>query len=100
MNITLKRWGNSAAIRLPQSLLSKLGDNIISFDVETSDSGLLLKPVEKKDITDLNDLFKGFNVESYLEENENNLEFDFGESQGKEGEIISYESSFSTRSSR
>ena len=48
MNITLKRWENSAAIRLPQSLLSKLGDNIISFDVETSDSGLLLKPVEKK----------------------------------------------------
>jgi len=84
MNITLKKWGNSTAIRLPQSLLAKLGSNIVSFDVETNERGLLLKPVEKESITSLDELFKGFDTDKYLKENRDNLEFDFGAPQGKE----------------
>lgn len=84
MNITLKRWGNSAAIRLPKSLLSKIGDDIVSFNVETSGKNLLLKPVEKTDVKNLSELFEGFDTEAYQKENHGNLEHDLSEAYGRE----------------
>lgn len=60
MKISLKQWGNSKAIRLPKSLLTELGDNYESFEVEVEDKKLVLTPEFKKDKA-LDKLFENYN---------------------------------------
>ncbi len=49
MQVQIKKWGNSAAIRLPQVFLSQLNisdnDNL---DVEIRDNSLVLRPAKAK----------------------------------------------------
>ncbi|MDP8051055.1 AbrB/MazE/SpoVT family DNA-binding domain-containing protein [Pasteurella atlantica] len=48
MQIQIKKWGNSAAIRLPQAFLSQLNlSNNDNLDIEISDNSLVLRPVNK-----------------------------------------------------
>lgn len=59
MQLTVKKWGNSAAIRLPQALLTQFnlreGDD---FEVVINGEGLLLRPILKtqKPVYDLKTL--------------------------------------------
>ncbi len=49
MQVQIKKWGNSAAIRLPQAFLSQLNisDND-SLDIEINDNTLVLRPAKVK----------------------------------------------------
>ncbi|MBR0572664.1 MULTISPECIES: AbrB/MazE/SpoVT family DNA-binding domain-containing protein [Pasteurellaceae] len=48
MQIQIKKWGNSAAIRLPQAFLAQLNlSNNDNLDIEISDNSLVLRPVNK-----------------------------------------------------
>lgn len=82
MLLTLKKWGNSSAIRLPKSLLEEVGiHDDASFEVEVKDGSIVLK--EKKEVESLEELFSDFDTESYFR-NKDILEYDWGKPQGKE----------------
>ena len=82
MLLTLKKWGNSSAIRLPKSLLEEVGiHDDASFEVEVKDGSIVLK--EKKEVESLEELFSDFDTESYFRNNDT-LEYDWGKPQGKE----------------
>lgn len=52
MELTIKKWGNSAAIRLPSTLLEDLNlklDSIV--EVYTQDETIVIKPIRKTKIT-------------------------------------------------
>ena len=84
MLLSLKKWGNSTAIRLPKALLEEVGihDNNASFEAEVKNGSIILK--EKKKVESLEELFSGFDTESYFKDKEDNLEYDWDEPQGKE----------------
>lgn len=48
MQVQIKKWGNSAAVRLPQAILAQLHirEND-SLDLEVQSEGLILKPVKR-----------------------------------------------------
>lgn len=49
MQLQVKQWGNSAAIRLPQAILAQLKiQSNDSFEVEVKKNALLLKPIKKR----------------------------------------------------
>lgn len=82
MLLTLKKWGNSSAIRLPKSLLEEVGiHDDASFEAEVKDGSIVLK--EKKEVESLEELFSDFDTESYFR-NKDNLEYDWGKPQEKE----------------
>lgn len=82
MLLTLKKWGNSSAIRLPKSLLEEVGiHDDASFEAEVKDGSIVLK--EKKEVESLEELFSDFDTESYFR-NKDTLEYDWGKPQGKE----------------
>lgn len=84
MLLSLKKWGNSTAIRLPKALLEEVDihDNNASFEAEVKNGSIILK--EKKKVESLEELFSGFDTESYFKDKEDNLEYDWDEPQGKE----------------
>ncbi|WP_165772752.1 AbrB/MazE/SpoVT family DNA-binding domain-containing protein [Caviibacterium pharyngocola] len=49
MQLQIKKWGNSAAVRLPQAVLAQLhlSEND-HFDLEVQPDGLMLRPVKSK----------------------------------------------------
>jgi antitoxin MazE len=78
MKATVKKWGNSAAIRIPSSLMRathlKL-DSVV--EVREEAGSIVIKPVRRK-THDLNDLLKGITAENL------HSQVDFGEPRGKE----------------
>lgn len=85
MRINIRRWGNSNAIRLPQKLLSSLGDNYNSFSAKVEDGKILLTPIKKDRVKNLEEIFKDFDVDRYFSEKDvDNLEMDWGKPQGLE----------------
>ena len=74
MLLTLKKWGNSSAIRLPKSLLEEVGiHDDASFETEVKDGSIILK--KKKEVESLEELFSDFDTESYFR-NKDTLEYD------------------------
>lgn len=63
--VQLKKWGNSMAIRLPQSVLTQAGISSKSteFDVKIKNNEIILKV--KKEPETLSELFEGFNYKKY-----------------------------------
>ncbi|WP_062472385.1 AbrB/MazE/SpoVT family DNA-binding domain-containing protein [Jeotgalibaca dankookensis] len=59
---SLKEWGNSKAVRIPKSILSKVGlDNIndsITFEIIEDQGNIILKPIKK--ISKLDQLFEDY----------------------------------------
>ncbi|WOY89015.1 hypothetical protein R7892_10090 [Ligilactobacillus murinus] len=53
ISVNIRQWGNSNIIRLPQKLLSSLGDNYNSFSAEVKDGKLLLTPISKDKVNSL-----------------------------------------------
>jgi antitoxin MazE len=59
MELAIKKWGNSAAVRLPTALLDSLNltlDSIV--EVFTQDDTIVIKPVRKTNIS-LDELLQG-----------------------------------------
>jgi len=74
MHATIKKWGNSLAIRIPQSFAAQLGvEENSNVSIEISDNQLIIKRGQT-----LEDMLAGIAVE-----NKHEL-VDFGESRGKE----------------
>ncbi len=48
MQLQVKKWGNSSAIRIPQSVLAQFGlKENDQFDVEIDNQALILRPAKK-----------------------------------------------------
>jgi len=74
MHATIKKWGNSLAIRIPQSFAAQLGvEENSNVSIEISDNQLIIKRGQT-----LEDMLAGI-----ADENKHEL-IDFGESRGKE----------------
>ncbi len=60
METEIKRWGNSAAVRLPATLLAKAGLEVnSSVEIQVLDGEILIKPVSLQQDLTLNDAPKG-----------------------------------------
>lgn len=87
--IELKKWGNSLAVRLPKSLLTKIGVDELptTFDVKINENKeIILRPKKESKLAQR---FEGFNYKKYWAdwEKENpgkSKEMDWGEPVGKE----------------
>lgn len=78
MKTTIKKWGNSAAIRIPAMMLRAISVDLEDEVVITEEKGrIVIKPTGPKKY-ELNDLLKGI-----TEKNQHEV-IDFGEPQGKE----------------
>lgn len=64
--IELKKWGNSLAVRLPKSILTKIGANELptTFDVKINKNKEIILSKQKKPES-LKELFKGFDTKKY-----------------------------------
>ena len=78
MKSTIKKWGNSFAIRIPKSILDdmQLGDNS-EVEISISDGIIKLKPVKKREYS-LEELMEGVTQENL------HLEVDTGSPKGNE----------------
>ncbi|WP_150468539.1 AbrB/MazE/SpoVT family DNA-binding domain-containing protein [Francisella sp. SYW-9] len=75
MEVSIKKWGNSLGIRIPQRILSKLKiKESQRLDVQVQDGSIVIKPIS----SELNELLSKINL--------NNLhnEKDFGDAMGNE----------------
>ena len=64
--VDLKKWGNSLAVRLPKTILSKAGISELpaKFDITVNKNNeIILK--KQKEPESLKELFKGFDYEKY-----------------------------------
>ncbi|WP_440616556.1 AbrB/MazE/SpoVT family DNA-binding domain-containing protein [Cysteiniphilum sp. 6C5] len=78
MQVYVKKWGNSAAIRLPVSLMKSISIDVDSEVNITEDKGrIIIEPVKKKKYI-LNDLLAGITDENMQSE------IDFGREIGNE----------------
>ena len=78
MRVTLKKWGNSAAVRIPAPVLQAASLELDeTVEVREEKGRIIIEPVQKKSYR-LDDLLKGINA--------NNLHgsVDFGLPEGKE----------------
>jgi antitoxin MazE len=78
MKATVKKWGNSAAVRIPASVMDALRlrlDEVV--DVREEDGRIVIEPVRQVTYV-LDDLLKGINAKNLHEAVE------FGPPQGKE----------------
>ena len=78
MKATIKKWGNSAAVRIPASLMQAMHvvvDEVV--DVRGEDGRIVIEPVRQKTYQ-LDDLLKGITSKNLHEA------IDFGPPQGKE----------------
>lgn len=88
--VTLKKWGNSQGIRIPKSVLNKLGIDEANtvFDLTINDQNEIVLKKQKKPES-LKELFAGFDYEKYWSDwNKENpgksKEVDWGGPVGKE----------------
>ncbi len=78
MRAVIKKWGNSAALRLPSSIMEAAHLNIEQeIDVREQDGMIVLKPVVSSEVT-LADLVDGITPENMHDDTE------FGRAEGKE----------------
>jgi antitoxin MazE len=78
MKATVKKWGNSAAVRIPSSVMEATHlhlDEVV--DVREEKGRIVIEPVRKKTYK-LEDLLKGITSKNLHEE------VDFGSPEGKE----------------
>ena len=64
MELTIKRWGNSAALRLPADLLNGLNlkpESVV--DVSMRNKAIIIKPIQKKSELSLEKLLAGITAE-------------------------------------
>lgn len=74
-----KRNSSSAKI------IIKFRDNYNSFSAKVEDGKILLTPIKKDRVKNLEELFKDFDVDRYFSEKDvDNLEMDWGKPQGLE----------------
>ena len=79
MELTIKRWGNSAALRLPADLLNGLNlkpESVV--DVSMRNKAIIIKPIQKKSELSLEKLLAGITAENF------HGEVDTGYAVGKE----------------
>ena len=65
MESTIKRWGNSAALRLPADLLNGLNlkpESVV--DVSMRNKAIIIKPIQKKSELSLEKLLAGITAEN------------------------------------
>ena len=75
MQISIKKWGNSLGIRIPQNILNKLKiKESQKLDIHVENSSIVIKPVTNE----LDTLLKQINPSNI------HNECNFGESQGNE----------------
>jgi antitoxin MazE len=78
MRTSVKRWGNSAAVRIPASVMEAADIHLEDVvDISEKEGEIILKPVRSKGF-DLDDLVDGINPGNLHEP------IDFGPPQGKE----------------
>ena len=78
MKATVRKWGNSAAIRIPVAMMQAIGLDIDEpVDVREEKGKIVIEPLQKKTY-DLNDLLKGISRRNLHEP------VDFGAPIGKE----------------
>jgi antitoxin MazE len=78
MKVKVKKWGNSAAVRIPASVMEAAHLELDAVVEMREQAGrIVIEPVRKKTY-DLNDLLKGINAQNLHEP------IDFGPPQGKE----------------
>ncbi len=78
MKATVRKWGNSAAVRIPASMMAALHldlDEVV--EVREESGRIVIEPVRRKTY-DLDDLLKGITAKNLHEP------MDFGSPQGKE----------------
>ncbi|MCF6776490.1 AbrB/MazE/SpoVT family DNA-binding domain-containing protein [Thiotrichales bacterium 19X7-9] len=67
MKTLIKKWGNSAAVRLPSSMLQSMHISINSeVEIEEFEDKIVITPVSKS--YDLNELLDGINEDNLHEE--------------------------------
>ena len=73
MDLSVAKWGNSYAVRIPKSIIDDLGLNEDSIlELERKEEAIILKPGKKQVLKKL------------LENTEPQKELDWGEARGKE----------------
>ncbi len=78
MKATVKKWGNSAAVRLPAAIMEAAHLELEQIlDVRAENGRVIIEPIEEDDIS-LEDIVAGI-----TDENIHN-EIDFGQPEGKE----------------
>ena len=78
MEITVNQWGNSQGIRIPKTLLKKLGADIGTIlDANFKDGKVVIEKVKKKKEYDIKDLVKKI-------ESNKPIEVDWGQPKGME----------------
>lgn len=84
--VSLRKWGNSQAIRIPKKILNEAGINNTNADFNISvnkDKEIVLKETKKPQTLD--ELFDGFNYKQYWKiQNTKSKELDWGKPVGKE----------------
>lgn len=82
--LTLSKWGNSLSIRIPKTLLGRLGvsnEDKLEYEVVDNDK-IMLKKADNK--SKLAERFKGFDLEKYYSQQTGNQELDWGKPAGRE----------------
>lgn len=85
MQTKIKKWGNSQGIMISKRLLAQIGiDQPVdqNIDLTVKDNQLIIEKASNE--SRLDKLFQGFDSDAYFKQNEGSLEFDWGESVGKE----------------
>jgi antitoxin MazE len=79
MELAIKKWGNSAAVRLPAALLDGLNLKLDSrVEVFTQDEMIVIKPIKRKSNISLEELLAGITSDNL------HGEVDTGHAVGKE----------------
>lgn len=78
MRTVVKKWGNSASVRLPAAIMQAAGLNVDdAVDVREESGRIIIEPAQRKEY-DLTELVKGITRENLHDE------VDFGKPVGKE----------------
>ncbi|MEE3626503.1 AbrB/MazE/SpoVT family DNA-binding domain-containing protein [Nitrospirillum sp. BR 11752] len=78
MRVTVRKWGNSASVRIPVAIMEAVGLEVdATVDIREEGSRIVIEPVRKDDY-DLADLIAGITPEN------RHVEVDYGPSVGKE----------------
>lgn len=65
MELAIKKWGNSAAVRLPSIFLESLNLKMDSLvEVFTQDGSIIIKPIRTKSAISLEQLLEGITPEN------------------------------------
>ncbi|TCK19817.1 antitoxin MazE [Ancylobacter aquaticus] len=78
MRAVVKKWGNSASVRIPASLLAEAGLSLDqTVDIRSDNGAIIIEPIKSLEY-DLDELISAITPENMHEE------VDFGEPVGKE----------------